>query len=139
MGSIAIAVTDDEDRIQARRIIDHYETPFTLTAKHVNFRRKESKNRLLNAHLRDIARWKYGEMTVPDRVFETVVDDFKRTDIWPRYDNPEPDVFTGEVLYRSKSRSDLTDEEIKGIVQWLEHFMSEKHVKSHAPEDNWQA
>ena len=69
------------------------------------FRRRESKNRELNAHIRDIARHQYGALTVPERIFERVLDDFKKTDIWPRYSDPEPDYFTGEQLYRPKSRA----------------------------------
>jgi hypothetical protein len=102
-------------------------------------RRRESKNRELNAHIRDIARHQYGAFTVPDRVFERVLEDFKRTDIWPRYADPEPDYFTGEQLYRPKSRRDLTDQEIRGIVNWLEHWMHEKEIPSNRPVDNWQA
>lgn len=93
---------------------------------------------MLNAHLRDIARHKFGDFTVPERVFEQVVEDFKRTDIWPRYSDADPDVFTGEVLYRPKSRRDLTQAEAEGIVQWLEHFMEARGIPSNAPVDNWQ-
>ena len=89
--------------------------------------------------LRDIARWKYVVDVVPEHLYNKVLEDFRRTDIWPSYDNPEPDVFTGEVLYRKKSRRDLNSDEINGIVQWLEHFMIEHNVISHAPVDNWQA
>jgi len=101
-------------------------------------RRRESKNRELNAHIRDIARHQYGALTVPERIFERVLDDFKKTDIWPRYSDPEPDYFTGEQLYRPKSRADLTDQEIRGIVNWLELWMHEKEIPSNRPIDNWQ-
>jgi hypothetical protein len=99
--------------------------------------RTPTRNRMLNAHLRDIARFKFGGMEVPERVFQAVVDDFKRTDIWPRYSDAEPDTFTGEVLYRPKSRADLTQAEAVGIVAWLEHFMVERGIPSNAPKDHW--
>ncbi len=101
-------------------------------------RRRESKNRELNAHIRDIARHRYGEMTVPERIFKQVLDDFKKSEVWPKYDNPEPDYFTGETLYRPLSRSDLTDQQILGIVNWLEHFMHSHEIESHRPVENWQ-
>lgn len=91
----------------------------------------------LYAHLRDIARHRYGAMTAPDRVVEIVKEDFKRTDIWPRYSDPEPDTFTGEVLYRAKSVAHMDDAEKKGVIQWLEYYMGEKKIPSHAPTDRW--
>jgi hypothetical protein len=102
-------------------------------------RRRESKNRELNAHIRDIGRHRYGAYTIPDRIFDAVLEDFKKTDIWPRYSDPEPDYFTGEQLYRPKSRAHLTDKEVGGIVNWLEHWMHEKEIPSNRPVDNWQA
>lgn len=113
--------------------------PLTLTIKKYRKHHSDQQLKLLGAMFRDIARWKYARDVVPERLYENVVDDFKRTEIWPSYDNPEPDIFTGEVLYRKKSRRDLSNDEIKGIVQWLEHFMSEHSVVSHAEIDRWTA
>lgn len=96
------------------------------------------KNRELEAHLRDIARWRVGDMYVPERIFDNVVDDFKRTDIWPKESTPEPDTFTGELLYRPISRAKLTQIQAQGIVNWLEAYMHEHNIPSHAPVDNWQ-
>jgi hypothetical protein len=110
----------------------HY--PIRLEVKRENRKRGEDKNRLLNAHFRDIARWRYGAMTVPERVFEQVVEDFKRSDVWPRYSNPEPDYYTGEVRYLPKSRGDLSDQEVRGIVDWLAWYILEHQIPVHAPE-----
>lgn len=112
--------------------------PLTLIIKKYRKHHSNQQLKLLGAMLRDIARWKYVVDVVPEHLYNRVLEDFRRTDIWPSYDNPEPDVFTGEVLYRKKSRRDLNIDEIKGIVQWLEHFMVEHGVISHAPVDNWQ-
>lgn len=108
----------------------HY--PIRIEVKRDRPKRREDKNRLLNAHLRDIARHRYGGMTVPERVFEDCVDDFKRSEIWPKYSDPEPDYMTGEVLYRPKSRADLTDQEIRGIVDWLTIYMIDRKIQSTA-------
>lgn len=108
--------------------------PVTFHLKRLVKRRGEDKNRLLNAHLRDIARWRYGAFTVPDRVFDRVVEDFKGSDVWPRYSDPEPDYYTGEVRYLPKSRADLTDQEISGIVNWLTVYIIDHKVPVHVPE-----
>lgn len=123
----------DEAIIALRAIPDkHY--PLRMEVKRENRKRKETKNRLLNGHLRDIARWRYGAMTVPEKVMERVVEDFKRSDVWPRYSDAEPDYLTGEVLYRPKSRADLTDMEVSGIVNWLSEYINERGIPIHAPE-----
>lgn len=109
--------------------------PVRISVKRERKKRGEDKNRLLNAHLRDIARHHYGGMTVPERVMDNVVDDFKRSEIWPKYSDPEPDYNTGEVLYRPKSRADLTDQEVRGIVDWLAIYMMERHILSYGPTD----
>lgn len=111
--------------------------PLTLIIKKYRKHHSDQQLKMLGAMLRDIARWKYARDVVPESLYERVVEDFRRTDIWPSYDNPEPDVFTGEVLYRKKSRRDLNSDEIKGIANWLEHFMVEHNVVSHAPVDRW--
>lgn len=108
----------------------HY--PIRIEVKREQKKRREDKNRLLNAHLRDIARHRYGGMTVPERVFEACVDDFKRSEVWPKYSNPEPDYATGEILYRPKSRADLTDQEVRGIVDWLTIYMIDRQIPSTA-------
>lgn len=90
------------------------------------------------AMLYDIARFRDGSMTPRKQTYERVVQDFKNTDIWPRYSDPDPDNFTGEVLYRPKSRGDLTPKEARGVCQWLEHYMTANEIPSHAPADNWQ-
>lgn len=113
--------------------------PLTLIIKKYHKHHSDQQLKLLGAMLRDIARWKYARDVVPESLYEKVVEDFKRTDIWPSYDDPEPDVFTGEVLYRKKSRRDLSSDEIKGIVQWLEAFQIEHDVISHAQVDRWTA
>lgn len=111
--------------------------PMVLSFCKYRKRHTEQQNRMLNAHIRDIARWIYKDMKVPERVFDDVLDDLKRNLIWPRYSEPEPDVFSGEVLYRSKSRRDLSSDELRHIVEWLEKFMAEEGVESHAPVDRW--
>ena len=111
--------------------------PFEVRVGPVKQARAEFRNRQLNAHLRDIARHRCGSFAVPERVFERVVEDFKRTDIWPRDSDSEPDYFTGEVLYRPKSRGDLSEDEAKGIVRWLEHYMAENNIPSNAPAERW--
>lgn len=113
--------------------------PIEVTVKKHQPRRKDNQNDALYAHLRDIARSTWNKMDVPDRVVERVKADFKRTDIWPKYSDPEPDYFTGEVLYRPKSCADLSTAEAAGILQWLEHYMHEHGIKSHAPIDQWTA
>lgn len=107
--------------------------PITIHIKRIVKRRGEDRNRMLNAHFRDIARFRYGSMTVPERVFEQVVEDFKRSDVWPRYSDPTPDYYTGESLYRPKSRADLTNQEVSGIVNWLTAYMLEREIPSHGP------
>jgi len=109
----------------------HY--PIRIEVKRENRKRKESKNRLLNVHMRDIARWRYNMGTVPDRLFEKVVDDTKNLQvdgkhIWPRYSDPEPDTYTGETTYGPVSRADLTDKQIEGIMDWLVLFIAENHI-----------
>lgn len=138
---IQIAITSDAALAQAvKRLAALGEKlPLTLIIKKYRKHHSDQQLKLLGAMLRDIARWKYGRDVVPESLYERVVDDFKRTDIWPRYDTQEADVFTGEVLYRPKSRRDLSSDEIKGIVQWLEHFQVEHGVVSHAPVDRWTA
>ncbi len=111
--------------------------PLEVSITRILPRRKEERNRLLNAHIRDIARHRHGSMTVPERLFERILDDIKRADVWPRYSNPEPDEFTGEVLYRPMSRAHLSDKAISGIVNWLELYMQHKGIVSHAPVDRW--
>ena len=96
------------------------------------------KHKEVQAHLRDIARWRYGSMTVPERVFENVVDDFKKSEIWPKQGDPEPDYFTGELLYRPVSRTKLTQQQAQGIINWLVAYMGEHQIPSHAPTENWQ-
>lgn len=121
------------------KFISGLEGAWRVTFSPVKARRRESKNRALYAHLRDIARHRLGFLYVPEREIERVKADFKRTDIWPRYADAEPDYFTGEVLYRPKSCRDLTDAEVRGILAWLEAYMTEHGIVSHAPADNWQA
>ena len=114
------------------------EKEFTVEVDLFRKRRSDAKNKLLNAHLRDIARWRHGGvMTVPDKVFDNVVNDFKASDVWPRYSDPEPDYMTGEQLYRAKSRRDLTQLEASGIVNWLTVYMRERDISSHAPEQDY--
>lgn len=133
-------VDTDEDRHAIAELLESVkDTPVRVTVAPFHERITETKNRALNAHLRDIARWRLGDMLVPDRVFDRVVEDFKATDIWPHYDDPEPDYYTGEVLYRPKSRADLTDFEARNIVRWLEAYMQEHEIPSHAPVDRWTA
>jgi|SRR5579859_2609977 len=110
-----------------RFVVPHREQP-------INYQ----KLKRVKAHLYDIARWRADTMTPSKRVFERVCEDFKRTDIWPRYSDPEPDYLTGEVMYRPKHTNDLTNAEEKGVMQWLEHYMIENKIQSHAPGDNWQ-
>src|SRR5690242_10294585 len=107
---------DVQDAARKLLELEDRHLPISIHLKRIVKRRGEDKNRLLNAHLRDIARWRYGGMTVPEKVFERVVEDFKASEVWPRYSDPEPDYFTGEVLYRPKSRADLSNQEVSGIV-----------------------
>ena len=114
------------------------EKEFTVEVDLFRKRRSDAKNKLLNVHLRDIARWRHGGvMTVPDKVFENVVEDFKASTVWPKYSDPEPDYMTGEVLYRPKSRRDLTQLEASGIVNWLTAYCLEHEIPSHAPEQDY--
>ena len=127
---------------QALLLIPEDKLPIAVSIRKMRPLRDEDKNRLLNAHIRDIARHLHGNMTVPERLFERIVNDIKAmkvngAHIWPRYSEPEPDTFTGEILYRPKSRSDLNNDEIRGIVNWLELYMAEKGITSHAPEERW--
>jgi hypothetical protein len=101
---------------------------------HIDYR----KLKRLCAMLYDIARFRDGSLTPRKQIYDRVVEDFKNTQIWPRYSDPEPDNFTGEVLYRPKSRADLTPKEYQGIRQWLEHYMAANEIPSHARDDNWQ-
>lgn len=123
----------------AREYLQHEGRALVLRIEKLRERRSERKNRELNAHIRDIARWRCGQMRVPERVFEQVLEDFKGSDVWPRYSDPEPNVFTGEVLYRPKSRGHLSEEEAKGITNWLALFMVQHEIPSHAPTDRWEA
>ncbi|MDE2098368.1 MAG: hypothetical protein KGL39_14030 [Patescibacteria group bacterium] len=138
---ISLTLHTDRDVAEARRRlceIPAASLPLVLTLKKYRKHHTQAQLDMLGAHFRDIARWRYGKMTVPQRIYEQVVDDFRESKIWPSYSEPEPDVFTGEILYRKKSRRDLSGDEIKGIVQWLEAFMIERGIVSHAPVDNWQ-
>jgi hypothetical protein len=119
-------------------ILQTAEYPVRVTFEKAEPRIDYQKLKRLCAMLYDIARFRSGEFHPPARVYEQVVEDFKRTDIWPRYSDPDPDMFTGEVLYRPKSRKDLTPAEYKGVCQWLEHYMTSNGIPSHAPADNWQ-
>lgn len=96
------------------------------------------KLKRVKAHLYDIARWRSGMEIPPKRVFLQVCADFKHTEIWPHYSDPEPDYYTGEVLYRPKHTNDLTDKEEQGIINWLTWYFIENKIPSHAPADNWQ-
>lgn len=111
--------------------------PLVLSFCKYRKRHTEQQNRMLNAHIRDIARWIYKDMKVPERVFEGVLYKLKLNVIWPRYSDPEPNEFTGETVYLPKSRRDLTSDELKRLVEWLEKFMAEHEVPSHAPVDRW--
>lgn len=91
------------------------------------------KNDALNAMLRDIARWRINCYDVPNQVFERCVDDFKRSEIWPKESDPEPDYMTGEVLYRPKSRRKLSPKEQDGIINWLGFYMREHAIPSNDP------
>jgi hypothetical protein len=88
----------------------------------------------MNALIRDIARHELGRMTVSEREHERVVERWKRCDAWPRYSDPEPNYDTGEVMYLPKSRSDLDDDELKGICQWLDHYIDTHGVTRHDPQ-----
>ena len=121
-----------KEALLALAVIPEKALPIRIHVQKERPKRREDKNRLLNAHLRDIARHRYGGMTVPERVFEACVDDFKRSEIWPKYSDPEPDYMTGEVLYRPKSRADLTDQEVRGIVDWLTLWMIDRQIPSTA-------
>ena len=124
-----------KEALLALAVIPEKALPIRIHVQKERPKRREDKNRLLNAHLRDIARHRYGGMTVPERVMENVVEDFKRSDVWPRYSDPEPDYNTGEVLYRAKSRGDLNDAEVSGIVNWLSEYMNARGIQSYGPTD----
>lgn len=113
--------------------------PLVISLRRYSPPRSMEKNAALYAHFRDIARHRYGRMDVPERAVEQVKDDFKKTDIWPRYSDAEPDYFTGEVLYRPKSCASLSALELGGILQWLDHYMSINEIRSHASRDDWAA
>lgn len=91
------------------------------------------KNDALNAMLRDIARWRIKAYDVPNKVFEQCVEDFKRSEIWPKNSDPEPDYMTGEILYRPVSRRKLSPLQQDGIMAWLVHYMTENEIPSHDP------
>lgn len=129
----------------ARAVCDVPDAELPLRVELKRYRGKAQTRylRRLNAQMRDIARWQYGQFTVPERVFDNVVEKTKhmRVDgkhIWPRYSEPDPDPYTGEVVYGPKSRADLNDDECKGICQWLDDFMITRSIPSNAPADNWQ-
>lgn len=116
----------------------HY--PLRIEVKREHPRRRESKNRLLNAHIRDIARWRYGVDTVPEKLFEKIVADTKALQvdgkhIWPRYNDPEPDTYTGEVVYGPVSRGELTDKQINGIMDWLVQFIAANNIPVKVEDD----
>lgn len=113
--------------------------PLVISLRRYSPRRNNEQNSSLYAHFRDIARHRYDRMDVPDRAVENVKEDFKRTDIWPRHSDPEPDYFTGEVMYRPKSCASLSAVEARGILQWLDAYMSAHSIPSHAPTDRWEA
>lgn len=97
----------------------------------------------LMARVRDIVRHKLGDMTVPEHRVEQVVDDLKAMTVngahlWPRESDSTPDHFTGEVLYRAKSRRDLTVQEIAGLIRWLDAYMAENNIPSNAPTERWE-
>ncbi len=139
MEDVSFIIRHEHDRAEAVALISSLNFPgrYRLELRQVREARSKRLHDKLYAHLRDIARQRYGSMTVPDRVVENVKSDFKRTDVWPRYSDSEPDTFTGEVLYRPKSTADMSDAEKRGVIQWLEAYMLEHEIPSYAPVDNW--
>ncbi len=131
-------ISNDRERREAvRKLVDSPETDWPLRVTITKYSHSHSAAQLdkLGGMLRDIARWKIGNPEVSDFQYENVVDDFKRTDIWPRYAASDADIFSGEVVYRPKSRRDLRSDEISGILSWLEFFMAEHCVPIQAAED----
>lgn len=57
--------------------------PMVLSFCKYRKRRTEQQNKMLNGHIRDIARWIYKDMKVPERVFEGVLWKLKLNIIWP--------------------------------------------------------
>lgn len=90
------------------------------------------------AMVRDICRFYYGSMTVPERIVEEHVEKLKTMvingkDLWPKTDDTTPDYFTGEVLYAPVSRAKLNEAQIKGIMDWLSLYMVEHRIPSNDP------
>lgn len=108
----------------------------------MTFRRKLEPDgqrfKRMNALIRDICRHKHGRMTVTEREHEREVDRWKRSDAWPRYDDPEPNPDTGEVMYLPMSRADLDDDQLKGVCNWIQHYIDSNNIPQHGPVDNWQ-
>ena len=77
-----------KEALLALAVIPEKALPIRIHVQKEREKRKESKNRLLNAHIRDIARWKFGIETVPERMFDKVVNDtrpgylHRRSHIW---------------------------------------------------------
>lgn len=96
--------------------------------------RDDNRFKRMNALIRDIARHELGRMSISEKEHERVVDRWKRTDVWPKETDPTPDYHTGEVLYLPLSRADLDDDQLKGICQWLDHYIDNHGVVRHDPQ-----
>lgn len=128
-----LTVHSHAELIEIGRMLGEQKLPLRLEFRQVRERNPTRFDRM-NALIRDIARHELGRMTVTEAEHERVVERWKRTDTWPKYNDPVPDYNTGEVLYLPKSRADLDDDELKGICSWLDHYIDTHEVPRNDPQ-----
>lgn len=131
--SVTFTLYDERDLQELPALVKPMKFPLKFTVRQMR-ERNANRFKRMNALIRDICRHKYGRMTITEREHNREVNLWKQTSCWPRYDDPEPSPDTGEVLYLPKSREDLDDDQIKGICQWLDHYIDLKGIPRHDPQ-----
>lgn len=133
-----LTIHNTRELAEANRMLGEQKLPLRLEFRQVRERNPTRFDRM-NALIRDIARHELGRMTVTEAEHERVVERWKQTNTWPRYDNPEPNYDTGEVMYLPKSRADLDDDQIKGICNWLDLYIDTHGVTRNDPQTRERA